>query len=235
MRDVASKHTPDDTEAYRRIREGDIAERNAMVERHMGLAVRTAEYYAQRNPLMDIDDLIQEGRIGIIVALGKFDVDKGFRFSTYATWWIKHFVQRYVVSNHSHAASTSKKDTEAYLGESMPESDARLYELRCLSHHSLEKTIDGKGYAEILPSDDTPIEEQAELMSRWNSVLKALRHKSISDQQRAVMKLRYGIGGGKPHTHAEISEVLGISRQGVSLAERRCLKKLRAILEETDG
>lgn len=202
-----------------------------MAERHFGLVQKIATYYAKRNPLLDMDDMLQEGRIGIIVALGKFDVDSGYRFSTYATYWIKHYIQRYVVSNHSRAASTSKKDTEAYISERMSAEDAALYERRCISHHSLDYSTDGKCVSETQACNEPTIEESAEATLRWHAVRDMLFHPSITANQRVVLCMRYGILGYTPHRLAEIADKLGVTRQAVSSAEQKGLAKLRKLME----
>jgi len=201
----------------------------------MGLAVKTAEYYARRNPHIDIEDLIQEGRIGIIVALGKFDVDKGYRFSTYASWWIKHYVQRYVVAGHSRAASTSKKDTEAYLGERMTEEDAKLYEVRCISYVGLQSS-DDKDWdhlEDFLCTDSVAIEDAVEVSIDWQNVVACLLDESISERDRTIMCMRYGVLGYSRRNLSEIADEFSLTRQAVGLIERRCTKKLRAMLEES--
>lgn len=230
---MTTAHTPEDTEQYRLIRAGDVSARNKMAERHMGLVQKVATYYAKRNPLLDMDDLLQEGRIGVIIALSKFDVDSGYRFATYGTYWIKHYIQRYVVSNHSRAASTSKKDTEAYIAERMSPEDAALYELRCISHHSIDyQNGDGRIAGEHFADDEQPIEESAEIALRWYAVREMLWHPKISPNQRVVICMRYGILGYTPHRLAEIAEKLSVTRQAVSAAEQRALAILRELMTE---
>lgn len=200
----------------------------------MGLTHKIVTYYAKRNPLLDMDDMLQEGRIGIIVALTKFDVDSGYRFSTYAMYWIKHFVQRYVVSNHSRAASTSKKDTEAYIAERMEPADAALYELRCISHHSIDYGSDGRSVSETCASDEMPIDDMAESSLQWQGVRAKLFHPSITSNQRIVLCMRYGILGYSQHRLNEIADKLGVSKQAVSSAEQKGLANLRKLMED-DG
>ena len=229
-------HSEEDAQQYRRILAGDIDARNRMAERHMGLVQKIATYYAKRNPMLDMDDLIQEGRIGIIVALSKFDVDAGYRFSTYATYWVKHYVQRYVVANHSRAASTRKKDTEAYLSERLDPEEAALYEARCISYVSLHGGNDKRWdhLEEFLTSDEPSVEELAESRDEWSLVDKYLFHDSITPDERMVICMKYGIMGCTQERVSRISSELGISKQAVAAAEKSCLEKIQRLIGITD-
>lgn len=231
---MTSAHSAEDTEQYRLIRAGDIDARNRMAERHLGLVQKVVTYYAKRNPLLDIDDMLQEGRFGIIIALEKFDPDSGYRFSTYAMWWIKHFVQRYVVSNHSRAASTSKKDTEAFIAGRMEERDAALYEQRCMSHVVVSSEIDGKSIGDTYPSNDRPVDECTESLIQWQEVREALFHPSITTKQRTVICMRYGILGYNAHRIGEIADKMGVTKQAISSAEHKGLANLYKLMEKYD-
>lgn len=229
-------HNHYDAEQYRRILAGDVEARNRMAERHMGLVQKIATYYAKRNPMLDMDDLIQEGRIGIIIALEKFDVDAGYRFSTYATYWIKHCVQRYVVANHSRAASTRKKDAEAYLSERMSPEDIALYEARCISYVSLhggsEKRWDH--LEEFLKTDEPSVEDVVETSSEWEAIQDCLFHPSINSTERLVICMKYGVLGYDTTKITKISSELGITKQAVAAAEASCFEKIEKMLGRND-
>ncbi len=231
------KHSDDDANKYRRIALGDKDVRNAMVEHHLGLVQSLASYYAKRNPHLDMDDLIQEGRIGIVIALGKFDVDKGYRFSTYATYWVKHYIQRYVVGNHSGGATTSKKDTEAYIGRTMPDDERRVYERRCIKHTSLSSDGgQGTNYDELIEDKDVPpVEEMAFIKNEWNNIERLLFHDTISAHERMVVCMRFGVMGFRPHTLSEVSSELGISAPRVSVMEQQTVAHLAELTGGNDG
>lgn len=225
-------HTEDDAEQYRRILNGDTQARNRMAEQHMGLVQKIATYYAKRNPMLDMDDLIQEGRIGIIVALEKFDVDAGYRFSTYATYWVKHYVQRYVVANHSRAASTRKKDTEAYLSERMDAEEIALYEARCISYTSLHGGNDKRWdhLEEFLNNDEQSVEDFVETSTEWEAIKDCLFHDSIDGTERLIICMKYGILGFDETKPAKIAAELGITKQAVITAESSCFEKIEKLL-----
>ena len=225
-------HSQEDAEQYRLILAGDIDARNRMAERHMGLVQKIATYYAKRNPMLDMDDLIQEGRIGIIVALSKFDVDAGYRFSTYATYWVKHYVQRYVVANHSRAASTRKKDTEAYLSERLEPEEAALYEARCISYVSLYGVSDARfnHLEDFLKTDEQTVEDQVEQLDEWSSIQSYLFHDSVTPVERLVICMKYGILGHEPYRITRISAELGITKQAVAAAEKSCIEKIQKLI-----
>lgn len=232
---MSSAHSADDTEIYRRIKTGDIAARNYMVEKHSGLIKSVVSYYAIRNRHIDIDDLLQEGQIGLIAALRRYDVDSGYRFSTYATYWIRQVVQRYVVANHSMGTSARRKETEAYLGERMSPEEARLYEERCVSYIGLSGTSDAAW--DVLErsssTDHDEVHNSAIESIEWQIIRKLLFHESISSRQRTIISMRYGIMGNNHHTILEISEMLGIPRHTVAKEERVAMETLRKLAEDS--
>jgi RNA polymerase nonessential primary-like sigma factor len=231
------KHSDDDAALYRRIADGDIGLRNEMAERHFGLVQKLATYYAKRNPHLEMDDLIQEGRIGVLVALEKFNVDKGFRFSTYATYWIKHYIQRYMVGNHSGGATASKKDTEAYLARKMSDEDIRIYEARCIRHQSMSgETPNGTNYEETVPDlDSAPVEELPDARMEWHGVERVLFDETISERQRTVVCMRFGVLGYRPHTVPEVARELGVPPIRVTAIEQTTVMHISTLMEDTDG
>lgn len=245
------QHTDDDAALYRRIAEGDTRLRNEMAERHFGLVRSLAVYYAKRNPHLEMDDLLQEGRFGVVKALHKFDVDKGYRFSTYATYWIKHYIQRYVIANHSGGASTSKKDTEAYMTrdadglpctEAMSEVDRKLYERRCVANTSLStrpasESGDGAaGYEEVVEDRDLiPVEEIAGASIEWSVIQRILFDESIEPKHRTVVCMRFGVMGYRKRTIQEVARELGIPPLRVTAIEQTTVMHISRLMEEEDG
>lgn len=231
------QHTDDDAALYRRAASGEKAVIDLMLERNLGLAQNLATYYAKRNPHLDMDDLLQEGRFGIWIALQKFNVDKGYRFSTYATYWIKHYIQRYMVANHSGGASASKKDTEAYLARKMVDDDVRVYENRCIRHMSMSDTTpQGTSFEEVVEDRDAaPIEEIPDARMEWHAVERLLFHDSISPRQRTVVSMRFGVLGYRPHTAPEVARELGVAPVRVTAIEQTTVMHISKLMEDTDG
>lgn len=230
------KHTPEEARLYRLAASGDTDARNRMVEAHLGLVQGVATYYAKRNPHLDMDDLIQEGRIGLVDALGKFNVDKGFRFSTYATYWIRHHIQRFVVANHSGGATASKKDTEAYLARRMPDDERRVYEHRCIEHMSMSsESPGGDGWDEIVGDEQAPVDETSLVRLEWQRIERLLFHETIDPQQRTVLCMRFGVMGFRPHTLPEVARELGIPPLRVTAIEQTTVMHISRLVEGTHG
>lgn len=231
------QHTPDDAARYRRIAAGDAIERNRMAEEHLGLASAVAVYYATRNPHLDMDDLLQEGRFGIVWALGKFNVDKGYRFSTYATFWIRHFIQRLVVANHSAGLSSKRKDTEAYLGLRMGDDDRALYDHRCIDTISMNNDCsggDGRSMGNVLAGDDP--DEVVECVMEQLDIARALSiisSEAVTPDQRRVLTMRYGVLGERPQTVPQVARRMGLRAEVVMKVERDALVILYELMEES--
>lgn len=231
------KHSAENARLYRLAATGDIEARNQLVESHLGLVVSIATYYAKRNKHLEMDDLVQEGRIGIIDALQKFNVDKGFRFSTYATYWIRHHIQRYVVSNHSGGATASKKDSEAYISRTMPEDERGLYEARCVEYTSITRTSSGGTALDELVEDreEVPFEDAVEVRAEWHEIERSLFHETISPEQRTVMCMRFGVMGFRPHTINEVASKVGMPPLRVTAIEQTTTMHISKLMEEDDG
>ncbi len=231
------------------VREGNRA-RNHLLVANLRLVVSLAKRYTGRG--MPLLDLIQEGNLGLIRAVEKFDYTKGFKFSTYATWWIRQAVSRGMADQgrtirlpvhlveQVNKLSRLKRELHQQLGR-----DATLDELAAESGIPVEKITDLIDHARDPVSLDMPVgsDEEAPLgdfiedtdsTSAEAAVVAGFMHTDINkvlatldEREQSVVRLRYGLDDGRPRTLDEIGREFGISRERVRQIERDSMAKLR--------
>ncbi|HYI98506.1 MAG TPA: sigma-70 family RNA polymerase sigma factor [Thermoleophilaceae bacterium] len=237
-----------EVELAKRIERGDLAAKEQLVNSNLRLVVSLAKrYQGQQLPLLD---LIQEGVLGLIRAAEKFDWRKGYKFSTYATFWIRQAIQR-GLGNQSrtirlpiHIGQRERKiaqfDREFQVKQGRPPTDEEIVagtelsqkeldEVRDVTRTvtSLERPIgeDGQGeLGDLLPSEGPPLEEEVELALTGASLRRAVEQ--LPERERQVLRLRYGIDGGEPVALREAGRRLGVSSESVRNLERAALRRL---------
>lgn len=192
----------------RRARAGDKQAFDHLVMHNIRLVYSVARRYSP-GPL-PLDDLVQEGMLGLIRAAEKFDPDRGFKFSTYAVWWIRQAVQRGLQQK----ARTIR--VPAHLRDQVPDA---------LSLDRLRSDGDSVGEAAVRRDVATDFSEQAIDRAELYGALARL-----PEQSRQVLTLRYGFEGGVELSQAEIGRRLGVSRERVRRLEADALKALREVL-----
>jgi RNA polymerase primary sigma factor len=221
-----------DTEAdlaYRARELNDDAARNRLVESHLGLVKRMAAAFARRGA--NFEDLVQEGSLALMRAAQTFEPDRQVRFATYAAYWIRSHMQRYLASMRSHQYGAPA--SVAYSGGQSRGSKGRRQLVRTAS---LDAPIAGDGnrtLGDALVTDDDGPESSVQRIESRERVRTALVQAFAElDDDRAAIVIQKRLLSDDPSTLAEIGEELDLSREGARLLELRLIKRMKAAMSE---
>jgi RNA polymerase primary sigma factor len=237
-----------------RIEMGDKRAKDRLIRSNLRLVISIAKnYYTQE---MDFLDLIQEGNTGLIRAVEKFDYHKGFKFSTYATWWIRQAITRAIANQDRNIRipvhmiekinkmvrterkllqETGKEPNDDDLAAELGIEPHEVQQLRKIARRttSLETPVGEQGDAELgdfIQNQSTP--DPADVVSgiiAKESIAKVLQ--GMGERERKVVELRFGFKGEHPRTLAEVSSRFNVSRERIRQIEAKALEQIKAVLE----
>lgn len=239
----------------KKARRGDQRARDKMISSNLRLVINIAKKYIHLGiPLMD---LIEEGNVGLMKAVEKFNPNRGFRFSTYAAWWIKQSITRsifdqsrtvripvyvnelltkYKKTNERLMGKLRRVPTDSEVAKSMKTSIDKITKIRSTvtKTSSLDAPIDEEGGNEIIDliEDKTTASPETALNIFFTKERLSGLLGFINKREHEVLDLRFGLTDGRAHTLAEVSKKMGVSRERIRQIEENGLKKLKKFMSE---
>jgi RNA polymerase primary sigma factor len=258
VRPIALLTPQEEIDLARRIHKGDKDARDKMIKANLRLVISIAKRYT--NLGIPLSDLIEEGNIGLMRSVDKFDPEKGYRFSTYAAWWIKQGISRAIIDQgkmirvpvymneeivkykRAIESLTHRLGRRPQAGEIAKKLQTTVEKVRDLDQAitkmaSLDAPIgeDGDGQVKDIVEDENLIapDEQLEIFLNKERAVSILEE--LPERERQIIEMRYGILDGEPKTLAEIAQVMGVSRERIRQIECSIIKKLRQIADDQES
>ena len=252
IRNIPLLSAEEELKVAKRIKRGDAKARRIMIRSNLRLVINIAKQYAKYG--MPLLDLIEEGNLGLMKAVSKFDPKLGYRFSTYASWWIKQHVTRsladqgktvripvYMVETLSRYRKVNERLTHRHRRKPKPLEIAKVMKLSVKKVRelmgldqgttSLDQAVSTEGEASILDLMEDPKVEASQ--SHINEILRGERVTELllrmEPRQREILELRYGMKDGDPKTLHQVAKKFKITRERVRQIEAAALKKLKIL------
>jgi RNA polymerase primary sigma factor len=240
----------EEVDLARKARDGDLEARRTLIVANLRLVITIARTFSSyRVPFLD---LVEEGNLGLIKAVGKFDPDRGFRFSTYASWWIRQAMVR-GISNSSrtiripiHIFQLMTRyialGQEPRIEKLSMEEKAKRLKISVKRYRMLEELVENIKALDLASSIDayeqltrsiepeTGTDPEKIILQQMENENFAEIMERLSDREKLILRIRYGFDDGEPHTLAETGDAVNVSRERVRQLEMRALRKLRILL-----
>ncbi len=254
IRNIPLLTAEQEVELSRKVRKGNRAARETMIISNLRLVISIAKRYM--NLGVPFSDLIEEGNIGLMRGVEKFDPERGFRFSTYAAWWIKQGISRAIIDQGkmirvpvymNEDILKYKKATEAlthqlkrkpHINEVARKLQVTIEKIRDLEKSiarmsSLEAPIgeEGEGQVKDIIEDESLVGPAEHLDSFFNQERAQNLLEMLDERERKIISMRYGLINGDTHTLAEIAEEIGVSRERIRQVEAATIKKIQKALK----
>ena len=240
----------EEKDIFARIANGDPVAAETLINSNLRLVVSVARHYATCSS-MPLLDLIQEGNLGLIRAVEKFDISKGYKFSTYATWWIRQSISRSISDlsrtiripanlietaskiskiSREYEQMTGEDPSVEYLVEKSGEERKTIERILSIVKDpiSLESPVneDDNTVGDLIPDEESE-KPGASLIAEANREIVQNVLNTLDDRERKIITLRYGIGTKQPLTLEEVGNILGLTKERIRQIETNTLRKLR--------